>query len=64
MRAKLRVFAAPQATLQLLRWGDAVVLAGLGAIVYFAVQLGIHAPEVIPAQKISRSTRSKSRWTI
>ena len=55
MKAKPRVFVVPQATLQLLRWGDAVVLAGLGAIVYFAVELGIHAPEVVPAEEISRS---------
>ena len=48
-----RLFATLQPRATLLSWGDAVVLIGLAAILFFAISFGTHAPRVIEGAAIN-----------
>lgn len=47
-----RLFKFAQPILRPLSWGDAVVLSGLAVLIYFGLQLGKGAPEIIKGPEI------------
>jgi NitT/TauT family transport system permease protein len=58
MKPTQRIFAIHQTARRLVSWGDLIILAGLGALLYFGLRLGGTAPRVLPAHEITLAPRA------
>jgi NitT/TauT family transport system permease protein len=63
MKPRQRLFELKWPSLRPALWGDAVVLLGLAAVLYFGVSLGRHAPQLIHGPQVSRSPSTLALYT-